>query len=180
MPNPDQIDFRISKKKEALIFAITAIFFVVSAGIVYVRTMLFEQKSLIVGGVGEFITVSGMAFFGIYMIIMGVELFRMGVVVSVGRRGIFDRRVSTDWISWDKIHNVRVMGIKQRGLIFRLNQNAGSALPVRKIAVNVVRVSGSGAPRELWIEADRLEGGSKALRDAVLHFHGIINDPWER
>ncbi|WP_157182142.1 hypothetical protein [Methylobacterium sp. WSM2598] len=133
------------------------------------------------GGVSEFTVIFGVFFFGIYAVVIAIDLLSFGTVVSVGIRGIFDRRISTDWIAWKEISSVSNMCNKVgSGLIFSLNRNTDLNLPIRTRAVNVLRMSASETPRELWVEGDQLRGGAQALRDAVARFHGIIDDPWDQ
>ncbi|WP_407530065.1 hypothetical protein [Methylobacterium oryzisoli] len=101
----------------------------------------------------EFAAIFGMFFFALYCIYFASKLIKFGVVVSVGKRGIFDRRLSTDWIPWQAVSDVRIMDLdRQQGLIVRLNQSHNAALPLRSGVANILRVIPSLAePDSRWV-----------------------------
>lgn len=172
-----QIDLANAKAKDVATFSIAVMCGIFFALLIWARPGLTGWGSMIKGGVSEFAVIFGLCLFSLYCGTLAIRLARYGAVISVGEKGIFDRRVSTDWIPWSAISDINIIEDKaQQGLIFRLNQNHNAVLPLRWNAVDVLRTSTTGAPREFWISADNLKGGFDALFSAVTRFRRLNNE----
>ncbi|WP_157091499.1 STM3941 family protein [Methylobacterium nodulans] len=175
MAEEDQITFKKSKKMDAAVLVVVAFFFAGCVFLILTRPGVDGWNSMSQGGVVEFASIFGATFFGIYAVYMLLQLLRTGAVVSISSKGIFDRRVSTDWVPWSAIRNVSVLNQNwQNGLIFRIDKNKITSLPLRDYQKSIARNNASGAPDEFWIEADSLKGGFGALHAAVNRFHRVV------
>lgn len=84
------------------------------------------------GPVGTAVLVFGGAFFGLGALVILRDLLRRGPVVSVSAHGIFDRRLSTDWIPWSALDHIGETGIgAQAFLCLYPRANRGPPCPVR-------------------------------------------------
>lgn len=173
-----QIDIANDKAKDAAAFSIVVICIIFFAFLIWARPGITGWDSMIRGGISEFAVIFGLCIFSLYGITLALRLAKFGAVVSIGEEGIFDRRLSTDWIPWSAILDINIIeGKARQGLIFRLNQNQNAVLPLRRNAVEVLRTSTTRAPSEFWVAADNLKGGFGALFTAVDRFRRQNNKP---
>lgn len=180
MADTRQINIANAKASDTLAFAVALLCCIFSIFLVYERPGDSGLDSIVSGGVSDFSAIFGMLFFGLYCMYFASKLIKFGAVVSVGKRGIFDKRLSTDWIPWQAISNVRIIDRdRQQGLIVRLNQSHNTVLPLRSGVSNIIRMSAAGAPLELRVMADNLKGGFGTLFRAVTRFHRIHDDAWD-
>lgn len=126
------------------------------------------RRSAAPGSFTEFVAVVGIVFFGLTALVSGRRLFRRGPVVSVGPRGLYDRRLSTDWIAWDAIAAVAESGMMdQRWLTVLFDPAREASLPIRITAKAVARINQAFGFTGYQISATELRGGFPALWDAV-------------
>lgn len=177
MPSPKQIDISNSHGRNAAVVAVVAGCLAFSVCMIYVRPGTQGVNSMIQGGFGEFSAIFAVIFFAIYLVFLAIEFSKFGSVVSIGRRGIFDRRLSTGWIPWNAVRSVNVVDRGWRpGLLVHLEQSRMANLPMRRHVRRLVTRNES-APNVLWIEAENLKGGFGALRSAVTRFHKVVGSP---
>jgi len=144
---------------------------------IYVRPGAHGANSMLQGGFGEFSAKFGVIFFSIYLAFFATKFFNFGSIVSIGRRGIFDRRLSTGWIPWNAVRSVNVVDRGWRpGLLVHLEPSRMADLPMRRHVRRLVTRNES-APNVLWIEAENLKGGFGTLRSAVRRFHKVVGSP---
>ena len=63
--------------------------------------------TLIPGSFRDYEMRTSAVFFGVGAVILFFKLFQSDLVISIGPRGIYDRRLSTDWIPWEAIRSIR-------------------------------------------------------------------------
>lgn len=120
------------------------------------------------GSFSEFVAYIGIAFFGFTALVSGRRLFRTGPVVSVGPRGLYDRRLSTDWIPWDAIQAIVDSGMMDhRWAIVLFDPAREASLPIRKTAKVMARVNQAFGFVGYHISATELRGGFPALSEAL-------------
>ncbi|GJD48369.1 hypothetical protein OPKNFCMD_1087 [Methylobacterium crusticola] len=175
MTGPIQIDIPGSHRRNAAMLAVTGGFVAICLYLLFMRPGVGGPRSPEPGGFTEFAALFGIVFFGLYSAILARELIRLGAVISVGRHGIFDRRLSTGWIPWTAIYDVRIVHRKgQRWLLLRTDQDREAHLPFRTGARRVAERNAAGGPYGFWVEAESLKGGFDALHSAVARFHKVI------
>ncbi len=174
MTSPKQIDISNAHGRNAAVMAVTAGCLAFSVGIIYVRPGAHGANTMLRGGFSEFAAIFGVIFFAIYLIFFAIKFYDFGSIVSIGRRGIFDRRLSTGWIPWNAIRSVNVVdgGWRPR-LLVHLEPSRMADLPMRRHVRRLVTRNES-APNMFWIEAEHLKGGFEALRSAVRRFHTVV------
>ncbi|WP_020179477.1 STM3941 family protein [Methylopila sp. M107] len=122
------IDIEKSWARSLALFAGAWAFVAVGALLLYLR-----PKGLEPGSFNEFSAYGCIAFFALCGVIAGVRMLRTGPVVSVGPAGIFDRRLSTDWIPWEAIPRVGFVTMrKQQMLVLEPAPGVEAALPLRR------------------------------------------------
>ena len=132
---------------------------------------------MVAGGIGEFATYWAMTIFAIYLAFLSKDLMGSKYVVSVGDKGVFDRRVSTDWIPCSAIGAVTIVNrASQSGLLFKFSQSDDIRKKMRRTLINHATASQAGAPHEFLVEASKLKGGFTALHNAVTSFYQIPQD----
>jgi hypothetical protein len=110
----------------------------------------------------------GAGFFALCAALVVRMLLRRGPVVSVGPRGIFDRRLSTDWIPWTAIRRIApVTSRRQRLLALEIDPAVETALPWTGRTRRVTRLNRVLGDRRYWMAAIDLRGGFPALSEAV-------------
>jgi hypothetical protein len=120
------------------------------------------------GSLGEFEAYAGAVFFGFCTVLLAPKLFQRGPVVSVGPQGIYDRRLSTDWIPWTTIRSVKQMQIqRQRMLVLEIDPAADATLPWTKSARRKAGLNRAFGRHGYWMTAGDLRGGFPALAAAV-------------
>ncbi|MDP4027127.1 STM3941 family protein [Methylobacterium sp. NEAU 140] len=120
------------------------------------------------GSFGEFEAYVGVAFFGLCIVLIFPKLFQSKLVVSVGPRGIYDRRLSTDWIPWKSIRSVTpVQFQRQRMLVLEIDPAADADLPWTKGARRKAKLNRVFGRSGYWMTAADLRGGFPALVEAV-------------
>ena len=126
------------------------------------------HRAVTPGSFSEFAAYVGVVFFGLGAALMVPKLFQRGPVVSVGAQGIYDRRLSTDWIPWSAIIGVAEVAIRrQRMLVLQTDPEADAGLPWTSRARRMARLNQAFGPHGYWMAAADLEGGFKALSGAV-------------
>lgn len=94
--------------------------------------------------------------------------YRSGPVISVGSRGIFDRRLSTDWLPWSAVAAVGTLAIRRtRMLQVRLDPLTDAAQPMSVRARRGERANARFGHPGYSITATTLRGGFPALLAAV-------------
>ena len=120
------------------------------------------------GSLGEFEAYAGAVFFGLCTVLIAPKLFQRGPVVSIGPQGIYDRRLSTDWIPWEAIRSVTPMQIqRQRMLVLEVDPTADKDLPWTKGARRKAALNRAFGRYGYWMTAGDLRGGFPALAAAV-------------
>jgi hypothetical protein len=126
------------------------------------------RRAVTPGSFAEFAAYVGVAFFGLCAILMVPKLFQRGTVVSVGPRGIYDRRLSTDWIPWQAIVGITPVQIqRQRMLVLQIDSSADAALPWTAQARRMARLNRAFGPHGYWMAAADLRGGFPVLAGAI-------------
>ncbi|WCS28580.1 hypothetical protein LOK46_32260 (plasmid) [Methylobacterium sp. NMS14P] len=127
------------------------------------------HRAVTPGSFSEFEAYVGVAFFGLCTVLILPKLYQSKPVVSVGPRGVYDRRLSTDWIPWETIRSVTPMQIqRQRMLVLEIDPAAEADLPWTKGARRKARLNGAFGRSGYWMAAADLRGGFPALAEAVL------------
>lgn len=164
--NDSRIDIPGSPWRTAALLAGSCLFVAACAALLYFRPRGVEPGSL-----GELGAIAGIPFFGLCGAVAARWLFRTGPVVSVGPEGVFDRRLTTDWIPWDAIHAVGVWTMnRQKMLVLQIDPDRDAALPLKSGARRMAKLNAGFGMRGYWIGANDLEGGFPALDAAVSRF----------
>ena len=128
------------------------------------------RRAVTPGSFAEFAAYVGVAFFGLCAVLIVPKLFQRGPVVSVGPRGILDRRLSTDWIPWAVLSGITPVTIqRQRMLVLEVDPDADARLPWTKRARRMARLNRAFGPEGYWMAAADLRGGFPALAEAIEH-----------
>ncbi|TXN24713.1 hypothetical protein [Methylobacterium sp. WL19] len=161
-----QVDIAVSRLRSAGLFLIAVGLTATAAWMLHVRPET-RGHAMAPGGYTEFMLWLGLIFFGAASLVGAPRMFRSGTLVSVGRRGIFDRRLSTDWIPWDAIEDLRpVMLSRQRFFVLRVDPALSAALPILPRRRAGARFTGLGA-HGYALSGNDLEGGFAALGEAL-------------
>ncbi len=124
------------------------------------------------GPVGTAVLVFGGAFFGLGAVAILRDLLRRGPVVSVSAHGIFDRRLSTDWIPWSALDHVSESGIgAQAFLCLHPRADRLASLPWTRrarLTARLNRILGGG----FWLPGQGVQGGIPAILDAMAQARG--------
>ncbi|MFC3691472.1 STM3941 family protein [Chenggangzhangella methanolivorans] len=125
------------------------------------------------GSLNEFTLYAGVLFFGACAIVATVRFFRRGPVVSVGRQGVFDRRLSNDWIPWDAVTAVGKADLGARkSIVLAIDPAREPALPFTKAARRLAKINAATVGvTGYWMSATELSGGFPALDAAIARFH---------
>ncbi|MHC2001686.1 STM3941 family protein [Methylobacterium sp. CM6241] len=116
----------------------------------------------------EFLAYCGVLLFGFAAVVLIFAFFQRGPVVSVGPKGIFDRRISTDWVPWAAIRSITPMHIKwQKHLVIDVYADADASLPWKSRARRVARLNRVLGSHGYWMSAVDLRGGFSALSEVV-------------
>lgn len=120
------------------------------------------------GSVAAFAMVAGLLL-GLAGVAGGlVQLLRRGPVVSVGPAGIFDRRLSDDWIPWTAIRSVSTATIhNQTFLMLETDPAQDAALPIKSMARRLMAANRGIGFDGYAVSATTLTGGFPALLAAV-------------
>lgn len=109
----------------------------------------------------------GLVFFGFGAIVWGSRLRQHGPVVSVGPRGIYDRRLSTDWIPWAAIRAVKPTRVLTAcSYQLEIDPEADADLPWTRQARFVSGLNRMFG-RRYWIGTAELTGGFPALAEVI-------------
>lgn len=177
MTSHKQIELPISHTRTGITFSVTAVALIFCALILHIRPGETGANSMVAGGVGEFSVCFAMSIFAIYIIFVSKDLIDHRSIISIGDKGIFDRRVSTAWIPWSAVRAVSIVDRNsQKNLLFSISQSDDVARTLRKRMISFVGSGASGAPHEFLVEAGKLKGGFTALHNAVTKFHEIPQD----
>ena len=177
MTSHEQIEIPISHTRTGIIFAVTAACLIFFGLILYIRPGETGANSMVAGGVGEFAVCFAMGVFAIYIIFLSKSLIDYKSIISVGDKGIFDRRVSTAWIPWSAVRAVSIVDRNsQKNLLFKISQSNDVAKTLRKRMISFVGFGAPGAPHEFLVEAGKLKGGFTALHNTVTKFYEIPHD----
>lgn len=175
MPIREQLNISFSQKRTGIIFAATTVALIFCGLLLYIRPGATGPNSMVEGGVGEFSIYFALFVFAIYITFLSKDLVNINYVVSVGDQGIFDRRISTDWIPWSAIRAVSIVDhSSQKSLLFKISESEDVARKTRRLIIN--HTTKNGAPHEFLVEAGTLKGGFIALHNAVTSFHQIPQD----
>jgi hypothetical protein len=162
----EQVDIAVSRLRSAGLFLLAVGFTATAAWMLHARPET-RGHPMQPGGYTEFMLWLGLIFFGAASLVGAPRMFRSGTMVSVGRRGIFDRRLSTDWIPWDAIEDIRSITVgRQRFIALRLVPERAGGLPLLPRRRMGARFAGLGA-NGYALGANDLEGGFAALQDAL-------------
>lgn len=127
-----QVDIEGSALRKALVLVGSLGFVALCGWLLHARPSSSGRR-IDPGSFAEFALYAGLAVFGFFAIVALAKLLRSGTVVSVGPRGVFDRRLSTDWIAWDAIQGVTEAGMNnQRWLVLITDPARDASLPIRK------------------------------------------------
>ncbi|MDP4022878.1 hypothetical protein Q8W71_09615 [Methylobacterium sp. NEAU 140] len=109
----------------------------------------------------------GLAFFGLGALAALRDLLRRDPVLSVSAYGLFDRRLSTDWIPWSALDWISEVDMGRQGfLCLHPRADRAAALPWTRrarLTAALNRVLGGG----YWLPGQGVRGGLPAIRDAV-------------
>lgn len=110
---------------------------------------------------------SGAVFFGLIAIMSGLKLFQSDLVVSIGPQGIYDRRLSADWIPWAAIRALKPLQFWMSSY-YRLEIDPESSAHIqwtkRARFVSWLNIMFG---RRYWISGIELIGGFPALAEAI-------------
>lgn len=177
MTGNEQIDISISHTRTGIIFTVLVLALNFCALSLYIRPGETGANSMIAGGFGEFAACFAMSVVAICIIFLSKDLTNYKSIISIGDRGIFDRRISTGWIPWSAISAVSIVDQNsQKNLLFKISQSDDVAKTLRKRMIGFVGLGGPEAPHEFLVEAGTLKGGFTALHNAVTKFHQIPHD----
>ncbi|WP_407521896.1 hypothetical protein [Methylobacterium oryzisoli] len=175
MPAPDQINLSYSHPRSASVLAVAAGGLALCVIFLYIRPGQNGPNTMIPGGLSEFAAIFGAILFAFYCVILAKDLLNSNVIVSVGREGVFDRRIATGWIPWNAVRDISIVDHhSQKALLFKLSNSEDAQRALRRKIFGVARNNALGSPREFYIEAGRLNGGFAALHSAVTRFHSIV------
>jgi hypothetical protein len=177
MASREQFNISISQKRSGIIFVATTIALIFCGFLLYIRPGATGPNSMVEGGVGEFSIYFALFVFAIYIAFLSKDLINTNYVVSVGDQGIFDRRISTDWIPWSAIRAVSIVDrSSQKSLLFKISDFDDINKNTRRLMINHTAINKNEAPYEFLVEAGNLKGGFTALHNAVTSFHQIPQD----
>lgn len=161
-----QVDIEGSAVRKVLVLAGSLGFVAVCAWLLHARPSSGGRR-IDPGSFVEFALYTGLVVFGFFAMVAVAKLLRTGIVVSVGPRGVFDRRLSTDWIAWDAIQAVTEAGMNnQRWLVLITDPDRDSSLPIRKRTRFLARLNGPLGFPGYPISPTELKGGFSALCEA--------------
>jgi hypothetical protein len=127
------------------------------------------RRAVTPGSFNEFLAYGGVLLFGSAAGVLIRASFQRGPVVSVGLKGIFDRRISTDWVPWAAIRSITPMHIRrQKFLVVDVHADADASLPWTSRARFIARSNRVLGAHGYWMSAIDLRGGFSALSDAVI------------
>ncbi|WP_156635462.1 STM3941 family protein [Methylobacterium sp. Leaf123] len=119
------------------------------------------------GSVEQFILIVGVGFFGLTLPLFLREVLRRGPVVSVSRHGLFDRRLSSDWIPWSAITDLDAVAVgRHHFLRIAVEPDHAAALPWTRrarVSARLNRMYGEG----YWLSGQGVEGGIDAVLTAI-------------
>ncbi|WP_311276478.1 hypothetical protein [Methylobacterium sp. WCS2018Hpa-22] len=160
------IDIPVSRPRSVGMFVIALCFTVGCASILYARPGI-HGHAFEPGSFHTFLIWFGLFFFGVASVVSAPRMFRSGTLVSVGRQGIFDRRLSSGWIPWDAVEDLKpIMRGRQRYFVLRVDPERSGELPIFKGRRRMAPFTGLGAYGYAIGGAD-LQGGFAALGDAL-------------
>lgn len=114
---------------------------------------------------------------GFFAITFGEDAARSGPVVSVGSRGILDRRIASDWIGWEWFGDIQpCRWPRGTGLMLYLHPGSETALPLRLRARLVSWVNWVLMPGVRWLFTKPLQADIPALAAAIDRFSGARFD----
>ncbi|HEV2544573.1 MAG TPA: STM3941 family protein [Methylobacterium sp.] len=132
--------------------------------------LVFEPKDgpiVAPGSVEQFILIVGTGFFGLTLPLFVREVLRRGPVVSVSRHGLFDRRLSSDWIPWSAITGLDTVAVgRHRFLRIAVHPDHDAALSWTRrarVSARLNRMYGAG----YWLSGQGVEGGFDAVLAAI-------------
>ncbi|WP_244491929.1 hypothetical protein [Methylobacterium sp. Leaf361] len=109
----------------------------------------------------------GVVIFGLGALVWGLKLFQPDVVVSIGPQGIYDRRLSTDWIPWKTIRAIKPLQFWMSSY-YRLEIDPESAARIhwtrRARFTSWLNIMFGHC---YWISGAELIGGFPALAEAI-------------
>jgi hypothetical protein len=163
----DVVDIHRSPLRAAGLFIAACAFTAICAWMIYAHPGT-GRRAVTPGSFSEFAAYVGVVFFGLCAVLMVPKLFQRGPVVSVGPRGIYDRRLSTDWIPWGAITGITPVQIqRQRMLVLEVDPSADASLPWTNQARRMARLNRAFGPFGYWMAAADLRGGFPALAQAI-------------
>lgn len=166
-----QVDIAGSPVRTGALFLGSCGFVGLCAWLLYARPDM-GSRSLVSGSFAEFALAAGGLFFAVCAVFIAPRLLRRGPVVSVGQRGIFDRRLSTDWLPWSAIRAVGTFEMRnQRWFVLQFDPEREPALPLRKTAKRLARLNRGFGPDGYPVSGADLRGGFPALAAAIQRFH---------
>lgn len=119
------------------------------------------------GGFKQFAVLCGLALFGLGIPLLLREALRQGPIVSVSAKGLFDRRLSTDWIPWPAILGLDEVGIGKQGFLrLQVRPDLADTLPWTRRGRWTARLNGAYGGG-YWIAGQGVRGGVPAIVEAV-------------
>ncbi|KMO41303.1 hypothetical protein VQ02_06040 [Methylobacterium variabile] len=119
------------------------------------------------GSLKQFFVACGLVLFGLGIPLVLRELLRRGPVVSVSAEGLFDRRLSTDWIPWHAIAAVDEVAIGRQGFLqLQVRPGLADHLPWTRRGRWHTRLNGLYGGG-YWIAGQGVRGGTSAVLDAI-------------
>ncbi|MEG9524631.1 MAG: hypothetical protein MIL41_02475 [Hyphomicrobiales bacterium] len=162
----DTINFRRSNARISMLFLASCMFVAACLWIV-LEYPNGGADTIAPGSFRDFEMRFGVAFFGLGALVWGLKLFQPDVVVSVSPRGIYDRRLSTDWIQWEMIRTIKPLQFWMSSYYrLEIDPEAAARIHWTKRArftswLNIM------FGRRYWIGGAELRGGFPALAEAI-------------
>jgi hypothetical protein len=129
------------------------------------------------GSFAEFVMYVGILFGAVCTLMALRTLAQRGPVVSIGPQGVFDRRLSTDWVPWSAVAAISTAAVNnQRFVMLELNPEAEASLPLKRSARTLSRMNAGMGLTGYAISATTLAGGFDAL-EAAIRAHAGLSPP---
>lgn len=177
MPSREQFNMSVPHKRTGIIFAASAIALIFCSFFFYIRPGPTGLNSMFEGVVGEFSIYFTLFVFAVCISFLSKDLINTNYVVSIGDQGIFDRRITTDWIPWSVIRAVSIVDRSlQKSFLFKISESDAINKDTRRLIIDHSATNKNGSSYEFLVEAGNLKGGFTALHNAVTRFHQISQD----
>jgi hypothetical protein len=162
----DTIDLRRSYSRILMGVLGSCSFVALALWLVLVRPNV-GADTIIPRGFRDYEMRTGAVFFGLCAVMWGLKLFQSDPVISVGPRGIYDRRLSTDWISWEAIRAIKRVQFWM-GSYYRLEIDPEASAHIQWTRrARFASWLNSMFGRRYRISGAELSGGLPALAEAI-------------